>query len=91
MLISHILFWNSWVLLQISATQQNLKQIVEESRDESIICDYSVQSTTTSLDAESVSAASVISSADAAKSIDGDVKNPTSFISNEGCKLGGNS
>lgn len=78
-------------MLQISATQQNLKQIVEESRDESIICDFSVQATTTSLDAESFSAASMISSSEAAKSFDGDVQNSTSFISNEGCNLGGNS
>lgn len=78
-------------LFKISATQQNLKQIVEESRDESIICDFSVQATTTSLDAESFSAASMISSSEAAKSFDGDVQNSTSFISNEGCNLGGNS
>ncbi len=76
---------------QISATQQNLKQIVEESRDESIICDFSVQATTASLDAESFSAASDISSSEAAKSFDADVKNSTSFISNEDGNLGGNS
>jgi hypothetical protein len=56
---------------------------VEESRNESIICDFSVSSTTAPLDVKPVE----ISSIEAAKSFDADVKNPDPIVPNANSDL----
>jgi hypothetical protein len=74
--------------LQISAAQQNLKQLVEESRSQSIVCDFSIQSKSASESAELQPDFSVETTLHAASPIGEDVMTSASVVPDTHCVLG---